>query len=92
MARAISDANPLARVHQLLAVAFDDTPLELVVCMPSHTSAADVGVRRLGNGDFLSALDRYAYGEADKWAKHVVEEHRVPQHIRREVKQLNTMV
>ena len=34
MARAVSDANPLARVHQLLTIAFDDTPIDSVVWMP----------------------------------------------------------
>lgn len=92
MARACSDANPLARVHQLLAIAFDDTPLESVVWMPSHTSEAEVGVRRIGNGDFLSMLDRYGNGEADTWAKHAVEEHRVPEHIRRELKDAYALV
>ena len=92
MARANRDSNPLARVHQLMAIAFDDTPNDSVVWMPSHTSALDVGVRRIGNGEFLTALDRYANGEADKWAKHGVEEHRVPSHIRQEVKEAHSLV
>ena len=76
MARAARDSNPLARVHRLMAIAFDDTPNDSVVWMPSHTSARDVGVRRLGDGSFLSAMDRYGNDEADKWAKFGVEEHR----------------
>ena len=51
-----------------------------------------MGVRRIGNCDFLSVLDRYANGEADKWAKHGVEEHKVPKHIRLETKQLHSLV
>lgn len=92
MARACSDANPLARVHQLLAIAFDDTLLESVVWMPSHTTEAEVGVRRIGNGDFLSVHDRYGNGEADAWAKYGVEEHRVPHHIRKELKDAYSLV
>ena len=37
-------------------------------------------------------LDRYGNEEADKSAKHGVEEHRVPLHIRLELKQLHSMV
>ena len=92
MDRGVADSNPLARVHQHLVVGLDDTPNDSVVWMPSHTSALDVGVRRIGNGEFLTALDRYANGEADKWAKHGVEEHRVPSHIRQEVKAAHSMV
>ena len=62
MARACSDANPLARVHQLLANGFDDTQLESVVWMPSHTTEADVGAKRIGNGELLTAMDRYGNG------------------------------
>ena len=69
MIRAISDANPLARVHQYLAIAFDDTPDSSVVWMPAHTSEADVGVKRFGKGEYLSAFHRYGKEEADKWAK-----------------------
>ena len=47
MARATAGSNPLARVHQLLAIAFDDTPLSAVVWMPAHTSEGDVGAKRL---------------------------------------------
>ena len=47
MARAARDSNPLARVHRLMVIAFDDTPNDSVVWMPSHTSARD--------GSFLSA-------------------------------------
>ena len=92
MARACSDANPLARVHTMLALAFDDTPTEAVVWMPSHTSEADVGVKRIGNGEVLSSIDRYGNGEADIWAKHGVEEHRVPHYIRKELKDAHSLV
>ena len=92
MHRAISDANPLARVHQLLAIAFDDTPACNVVWMPAHTTEADVGVKRLGNGEYLSAFHRYGNDEADKWAKWAVQEHRVPEHIRQEIKDLHSKV
>ena len=65
LTRACSDANPLARVFQMMAIAFDDTPLESFVWMPSHTSEADVGVKKIGNGEVLSSIDRYGNGEAD---------------------------
>ena len=65
MARASTDSNPLARVHQYLAIAFDDTPISSVVWMPSHTSPRDVGARRIGNGDLLSELDRFTNGPPD---------------------------
>ena len=91
MARAQSDKKPLARVHQLMLVALDDTPHEFVVWMPSHTTQGDVGIKQIGNGEFLSVLDRYANGEADKWAKAAVEEHRVPAHIRKELKDLYSL-
>ena len=60
--------------------------------MPSHTTEADVGVKRTGNGDLLTAMDRYGNGEADTWAKHGVEEHRVPHHIRKELKDAHFLV
>ena len=82
----------LARVHQYLAIAFDDTPIADVVWMPAHTTADDVGVKRLGNGEYLSAFHRYGNDEADKWAKWAVEEHRVPEHIRQELKDLHSKV
>jgi hypothetical protein len=50
------------------------------------------GVRRIGNGDLLSVLDRYGNDEADTWAKHAVEEHRVPYHIRKELKDAYALV
>ena len=75
-----------------MAMAFDDTPGSAVVWVPAHTSKGDVGVKRLGNGAVLTDLHRYANGEADKWAKWAVEEHRVPAHIRQEVKDLHSKV
>ena len=75
-----------------MAIAFDDTPLESVVWMPAHTTEAEVGIRRIGNGDLLSVLDRYGNDEADTWAKHAVEEHRVPYHIRKELKDAYDLV
>ena len=91
MARAQSDKNPLARVHQLMLVALDDTPHEFVVWMPSHTTQGDVGIKQIGNGQFLSVFDSYANGEADKWATAAVEEHRVLAHIRKELKDLYSL-
>ena len=50
--------------------------------MPARTSAKQVGVRRKGDGQLLTAIDRASNDIADKHAKLAVAEHRVPEAIR----------
>eukprot|EP00929_Paragymnodinium_shiwhaense_P102607 TRINITY_DN65803_c0_g1_i3.p1 TRINITY_DN65803_c0_g1~~TRINITY_DN65803_c0_g1_i3.p1 ORF type:complete len:967 (+),score=210.69 TRINITY_DN65803_c0_g1_i3:52-2952(+) len=89
---ATSDKRPHARVHALLFAALDSTPPEAMVWMPAHTTEADVGRAELGDGSLLSAQDRWANAEADKLAKKAVEQHRVPKHLRDELKKREELV
>ena len=43
--------------------------------MPAHTAKQDVGIKLLSDGSKLTALDRRGNAEADRMAKHAVEEH-----------------
>ena len=52
-----------------------------MVWMPAHTSAADVGTKRRGDGRLLTAIDRCSNDRADTHAKLAVAEHRVPEAI-----------
>jgi hypothetical protein len=70
----------LARVFKLVFTALHDS--ESVVWIPAHTSESDVGVKVIGNGQTLTAIDREANSLADKLAKLAVEEHRVPPNVR----------
>ena len=58
----------------------------------AHDGGRRGGSKRIGNGELLTAMDRYGNGEADTWAKHGVEEHRVPHHIRKELKDAFSLV
>jgi hypothetical protein len=78
LAAATTDKRPLARVHALMFAALGDTPPEAMVWMPAHTSRKDVGVKLLGDGSTLTAIDRESNAEADRLAKLAVEVHRVP--------------
>ena len=71
-----------ARVNALLLAALDDTPVELVVWMPAHTKDSDVGVKKFGDGTFLSGRDRATNGLADTHAKEAAGEVRVPKPTR----------
>ena len=53
--------------------------------MPAHTVAADVGCKRLGNGELLTERDRRGNDAADALAKEAVELHRVPADIRKAI-------
>ena len=61
MARACSDANPLARVHQLLAIAFDFTPLFSFLSFPSLTTFFFFFFFRFFSFYFLSILHLFFY-------------------------------
>ena len=74
----------LARVFRLLFTAIHDP--KSVVWMPAHTTEEDVAVKRIGNGRKLTAIDRDSNGLADQLAKFAVEEHRVPEQVRKAVK------
>ena len=78
MKRATAGRRKHARVNALLLAALDDTSTELVVWMPAHTKASDVGVKKLGNGDLLTGRDMATNGLADHHAKVVAELVRVP--------------
>lgn len=55
--------------------------------MPAHTTEDCVGVGLLGNGERLIAIDHVGNDEADRLAKLVVEQHRVPLDVRLMVKE-----
>ena len=49
--------NIYARVHSLLMPLLDDTPLDSIGWMPSHTTAKQVGKVRRGDGELLTKID-----------------------------------
>ena len=53
---------------------------------PAHTVAADVGVRRSGDGSLLSAHDRLGTEEVYRLAKEAAREHRVAAEVFRSVR------
>ena len=53
-----------ARAWAAIFVATGGAPPSDLSWMPAHTVAADVGRRRLGNGELLSARDRFGNEEA----------------------------
>jgi len=67
---------------QIFAAAGDAPPLD-VAWMPAHTSLADIGRKRLSNGEMLTGIDRRANDIADHLAKAAVSEHRVPPAVRK---------
>ena len=71
----------LARVNGMLHAALDDVDNELVVWMPSHKSANDIGRLRLGNGDLMTEMDRIGNNAADALAKEAALTHKVPKEI-----------
>ena len=75
----------LARVFWLIFTSIDDSAAECVVWMPAHTSADEVGVRKIGNGTRLTATDRFGNAEADRLLKLGVEAQRVLEQVREEV-------
>eukprot|EP00973_Karenia_brevis_P070715 9830177-Karenia_brevis.AAC.1 len=54
--------------------------------MPAHCTAAQIGVKRLSNGEALSALDLKANALVDQMAKEAAGADRVPPEQRRAVK------
>jgi hypothetical protein len=75
-----------------MLAALDDTESAAMVWMPAHTKESDVGQAYLGDGSRLTCSDRKGNNEADRLAKLAVEAHRVPKHVRDEVKELNAVV
>jgi hypothetical protein len=76
----------LARAWCPLATAIEDEP-ERVVWMPAHYSRAHIGVKRLGNGETLTALDLEANALVDQLAKEAAGEDRVPAWQRKAVRE-----
>jgi len=74
-----------ARVNALLLTALDDTPNDLVVWMPAHTTQKDIGVKKLGNGELLTGRDLATNGLADFHAKEMAGLVRVPKPTREQV-------
>ena len=68
----------IARIYRLIFTSIDEHSAANVVWMLAHTSADEVGKRKLGDGTLLSATDRFGNAEADRLAKLGVEAHRVP--------------
>jgi ribonuclease HI len=68
-----------ARLYNLLLPMIEDLPEDDIAWMPAHTGVKDVGVRRRGDGQPLTAIDRVSNELADKHAKLSVAEHRVPE-------------
>ena len=84
--------RPLARVMGLFFTAADDTSPERFVWMPAHRRAVDVGVAELGNGDLNTAADLARNELVDVAAKAGVEEHRVPEAIRKRLDEHEELV
>lgn len=82
---AASDRRVHARVNKLMTGAWGDFDVDQMSWMPSHTTAQDVGVRELGNGEKLTELDRRGNALADKLAKAGADTHRVPEAIRNKI-------
>ena len=70
--------NIYARVHSLLMPMLDDTPLEMIGWMPSHTTVKQVGKVRRGDGELLTIIDCKSNDIADRLAKKGASLHRVP--------------
>ena len=79
---AVSARRRAARAWSTIFDALVDAPIDSLSWIPAHTAAADVGVRRIGNGELLTARDRRGNDLADKLAKDAVGAHRVPERIR----------
>ena len=84
---ACSSSCKLARVWHGVFAAFDDqdTALVDIAWMPSHTTAADVGIKTLSNGMALTTTDRLGNEEADRLAKHAAAFDRVPLHVKKPI-------
>ena len=80
--KAVCPSRITARAWADIFTATGGEPPSDVSWTPAHTAVADIGRRRLGNGQFLSRLDRLGNDEADRLAKAAVQAHRVPRQIR----------
>ena len=74
---ATSDKRLHSRVNKFMIAAWGDFNVDDISWMPAHMSAHDVGVKELGNGDKLTALDCRGNTFADKLAKAGASTHRV---------------
>jgi hypothetical protein len=81
----------LARIWAPSNAALDDDP-QRVVWMPAHCSKDAVGVRRLGNGELLTALDVTGNALVDQLAKEAARVDRLPRACREEVRKLGEVV
>ena len=69
-------------MHSVMIRAWDDFDPEGIVWMPAHCSKADIGIKELGNGEKLTAIDLAGNAYADTLAKEAAHSHRVPEQIR----------
>ena len=76
----------LARLWGMIFTVADDIEDCSVIWMPSHTSASDVGVAVLSDGELLTTADRNSNDLADKLAKKGASLHRLPDALRKAVK------
>ena len=83
--KAVLPSRRTARVWAGIFVATGGLPPPDTSWMPAHTGPADVGRRRLGNGDLLSERDRLGNDIADHLAKRAVSQHREPYSVRKAV-------
>ena len=77
----------LARVWGPVCAALDDDP-QRVVWMPAHCSHEAVGIKRLGNGERLTALDLCGNAHVDKLSKEAARADRLPRECREAVTKL----
>jgi hypothetical protein len=77
----------LARAWAPLSAALDDDP-QRVVWMPAHCSQQAVGVKKLSNGELLTALDLAGNSLVDQLAKEAARADRLPWARREEVRRL----
>jgi hypothetical protein len=75
----------LARAWGPLVTALGDEP-ERVVWMPAHCSHEQIGEKKLGNGETLTAMDLEANALVDELAKEAAREGRVPAGQRKAVR------
>ena len=66
-----------ARIYNLLLPMLEGLPEDVLLWMPAHTTEKDIGKKKWGDGQPLTAIDRTSNALADKHAKIAVAEHRV---------------
>ena len=87
-----ADNKPLARVHAFMHHALDDVPKDSVIWTPAHPWPGACGTAVRGDGFLVQEVDVGANGEADRYAKLAVLEHRLPEAIRRQLKEHDSLV